>query len=157
MPHSSEVTSRCIRKSCLPFLRYQKLLCAGPALVRIDAGSLKRNFTDSAGALWQADRSYSGEGSLPWMLSLEGKKIFLATCNPTRSAPFGGVCTITHCPTDTKNLHASLRLGLTRFWPSDLQCILVRLKQESILPVGFRSMLGKPQHDQSRHLISQLD
>ncbi len=54
-----------------------KVLCAGPALVRIDAGSLKRNFTDSAGALWQADRSYSGEALLSWKLSLEEMKISL--------------------------------------------------------------------------------
>ncbi|BDA50799.1 hypothetical protein COCOBI_17-0170 [Coccomyxa sp. Obi] len=34
----------------------------GPALVRIDTGALKRNFTDSAGALWLSDRSFSGGG-----------------------------------------------------------------------------------------------
>ncbi|CAL8462703.1 g2236 [Coccomyxa elongata] len=34
----------------------------GPALVRIDTGALKRNFTDSTGAFWHADRSFSGGG-----------------------------------------------------------------------------------------------
>ncbi|EIE19503.1 hypothetical protein COCSUDRAFT_40319 [Coccomyxa subellipsoidea C-169] len=34
----------------------------GPALVRLDTGALKRNYTDSTGTVWEADRSYQGGG-----------------------------------------------------------------------------------------------